>query len=153
MSTALKFDPGTINQAAAAPYTLGQVYSNGSALYEFVQLTDAVNATNGMVAEQASTTGYIVTVDRAGGSAVGRAPRGVFVGNVTAGNYGFIQIRGIHSAIKDAANALTTLTKFTSHASTDGDAKATAAYTEVHIGYALANAGGGVFIGMIEVGG
>lgn len=144
MPTALTFDPGNWNSSTAAPYTLGALYEDAGKVYTYVLLTDAVNATNGMVAEQASTTAYTVSVDRDAGTTLGRAPVGVFVGSVTAGNYGFIQVRGIHSAVKDAANALSALGKVTSHATTDGDAAPTTAYTDKTIGYALANAAGGV---------
>lgn len=144
MATALNFDPGTWNSSVAAPFTLGDLYASGGKTYLYVQLTDAVNATNGMVAERASTSSYIVTVDRSGGSALGRFPKGVFVGNVTAGNFGFVQILGIHSAVKDAAGALTARVKVISHATTDGDSAPATAYTDITIGVCLANSSGGV---------
>jgi len=152
MATALLFDPGTVNSSAVAPYTLGGVYSDGSRLYQCIQLTDAVNGANGMVVEAASTTSYIVTVDRAGGSSLGRIPRGVLVGTITAGNYGFALIYGIHSAVKDAANALTAAVKVTTHATTDGDSAPATAYTDKIIGVCLANASGGSAPVFVQIG-
>lgn len=152
MPTPLTLDPGTWNSSVAAPYTLGALYETGGKMYMYVLLTDAVNASNGMVAEMASTTAYTVTVDRSGGSSLGRGPVGVFVGSVTAGNYGFIQVEGIHSAVKDAAAGLTALVKVTSHASTDGDAAPATAYTDKIIGFALAATAGGVAPVMLRIG-
>lgn len=158
MPTPLNLDPGTWNSTVAAPYTLGETYSVGGKLYKYVLLSGAggaVNATNGMVAEQYIATGHTVTLDRSDStsSGLGRAPVGVFVGAVTAGNYGFIQIEGIHSAVKDAANALALLGKVASHATVDGDAKAVAAYTDITIGWALAAAGGGTVPVYLTMGG
>ncbi len=136
MSTPLGFDPSVINQSSVGSYYPGEQRDYAGKTYEFVKLTDAVNATSGMVAEAASATdGTIVTVDRAGGSSLGRIPRGVFVSSVTAGNYCFILKRGLHAAVKDAAAGLTPVgLKVTSHATTDGDAAPSTAYTDKWIG-------------------
>lgn len=153
MPTALNFDPGTWNSTVEAPYTLGAEYETGGKTYMYVQLSSqSVAGANGMIPEQAHLTEYIVTVERATVTApttLGRAPMGVLVGTVTAGNFCFMQTRGLHSAVKDAANAISALDKITSHATVDGDAKAPAAYTEIFIGYATGAASGGVFTAML----
>jgi len=148
--TPLDMDPGTWNSATAAPYTLGGTYEVGGKVYRYVQLSSAggaVSATNGMVAEKYAASGNIVTVDRSDSTAsgLGRAACGVFVGSVTAGRYGFIQVLGEHAAVKDAANAATLLVKIKSHATVDGDAAPASAYTDIVIGYATAAASGGTF--------
>lgn len=129
MATPIGFDPSTINSTTTGSFYPGEIRDYAGKSYEFVKLTDAVNATNGMVAEAGSATdGTIVTVDRAGGSSLGRIPRGVFVSSVTAGRYGFILKRGLHAAVKDAAGGLTVVgRKVTTHATTDGDADVAAA--------------------------
>ena len=149
MATPIGFDPTTVNQDSTGQWVKGQFYDYNGSIYRFVKTADAVNATNGMVAEWASTTDYVVTVDRAGGSSLGRLPAGVFVASVTAGNYGFLLVFGRHSAVRDAANALTAGIKVVSHATTDGDAAPAAAYTGNTIGTCLANASGGT--GPVEV--
>ena len=136
MAVLIGFDPSVINQSTVGNYTLGQELEFSGKTYLFVKLTDAVNATAGMVAEAGSATdGAIVTVDRAGGSSLGRIPMGVFVSPVTAGNYGCILIRGLYASVKDAAGALNAVAlKVTTHATTDGDAAAATAYTDKIIG-------------------
>lgn len=145
MATPVGFDPANYNSSSNAEgFVLGQVYDYNGRLFRFYKTVDAVNVLNGMVVEWASTTTYNVTVDRAGGSSLGRNPVGVAVGSVTAGNYGFFLVLGIHSAVRDAANALTAGVKVIPHATTDGDAAPATAYTDRVIGVCLANASGGV---------
>lgn len=141
MPTPLNFDPGTWNSTVATPYTLGGIYETGGKLYQYVQLIDAVPGTNGMVVEAASATSYLVTVDRVGGTSLGRIPVGVLVGSVTAQNFCFMQVAGIHPTVIDAANATTVTGPVTSLAATDGNCGPITASTDIVIGVALANPG------------
>lgn len=136
MATPIGFDPSTVNATSVGNYYLGERREYAGKVYQFLKLTDAVNGTNGMVAEAGSATdATIVTVDRAGGSSLGRIPRCVLVGNVTAGRYFFGLIDGLHTGVKDAAAALSSVgLKVTTHATTDGDAAASTAYTDKWIG-------------------
>jgi hypothetical protein len=155
MPTALSFDPGTWNSTVAAPYTLGAIYETGGKQYKYVQLVNDAGTSgtpgNGWVVE-ATASDNIVTVDRTGGSSLGRAPVGVMVGTVTLGNFCFVQILGPHSAVSDSGNTVSALGKITSVATQDGDAGATTAYTDITIGWATANATGGTVAAMIEIG-
>lgn len=155
MATAIGWDPSVINQSTTGDFTLGEIREYNGRLFEFVKLTDAVNATSGMIAEAGSaSTESTVTVDRSGGSSLGRIGRGVFVGNVTAGNYGFILIRGLHAAVKDAAGALSSVgLKVTTHATTDGDAAAATAYTDKIIGIVYTVSAAGVAGVRVQIGG
>lgn len=154
MAEPISFDPATINQSTTGNFSLGQKLEYLGKWYEFVKLTDAVNGANGMVTEAASgTDGFLVTVDRAGGSSLGRIPRGVLVGTVTAGNYCFQLIDGLHSAVKDAAANLATVgLKVTTHAVTDGDATVTTAYTDKTIGTVYVVSAAGVAGVMVQRG-
>lgn len=136
MATPIGFDPSIINATTVGNYTPGERREYSGKTYMFLKLTDAVNGTSGMVAEAASATdGTIVTVDRAGGSSLGRIPRCVLVGNVTAGRYFFGLVDGLHAGVKDAAGGLTPVgKKVTTHATTDGDAAPSTAYTDNWIG-------------------
>lgn len=155
MAEPISFDPATINQSTTGDFSLGQKLEYLGKWYEFVKLTDAVNGANGMVTEAATpvTDGFLVTVVRAGGSSLGRIPRGVLVGTVTAGNYCFQLIDGYHSAVKDAAGALSTVGfKVTTHATTDGDAAATTVYTDKTIGTVYVVSAAGVAGVMVQRG-
>lgn len=125
-----------MNSSSVGFFYPGEEREYAGKRYRFYKLTDAVPGTNGMVCEAASATdGTIVTVDRAGGSSLGRIPRGVLVNGVTAGNYFFALVDGLHAAVKDAAGALSSVgLKVTTHATTDGDAAASTAYTDKWVG-------------------
>lgn len=143
MPTALPFDPSTINSSVVAPYTLGDVYQTNGKLYQYVQLVNDTGTSgtpgNGWVVEATSTSAYIVTADRASGSAIARSPVGVLVGTVTLGNYCFMQIHGIHTAVKNTGDTINAVgLKVIAHASTDGSADIATAYTEPVIGISLA---------------
>ncbi len=146
----------------AAPYTLGDVYMGGDGrLYRYFKLADLVNGTNGMVAEWATPLGtptaspsgtYNVTVDRAGGSSVGRVPACVLVCAVTHGNYFFGLVKGYHAAIKDAAGGVNAVNKkCMPHATTDGDAAPATAYTDSQFAVCLVVSAGGVFGGEVNI--
>lgn len=136
MAEPIGFDPTVVNQTTTGNYVLGQELEYDGRLFRFLKLTDAVNGAAGMVAESGSATDPdIVTVDRAGGSSLGRIPVAVLVGTVTAGNYFFGLVRGQQAGVKDAAGALNSVgLKVTTHATTDGDAAAATAYTDKIIG-------------------
>lgn len=154
MPVPIGFDPSVINQAAVSPYTLGQEVEYNGKLYRCLKLADAVAGVSGMVAEAASgTDGNIVTVDRAGGSSLGRVPVAVLVGPVTAGYYFFGLIRGMHAGVKDAAGGLNTVSlKVTSHATTDGDAAPATVYTDNIIGVVRVVSAAGVAGVHVQVG-
>lgn len=136
MAQPIGFDPSVINSATVGNYYPGERREYAGKVYQFLKLTDAVNGTSGMVAEAGSATdATIVTVDRAGGSSLGRIPRCVLVSSVTAGRYFFGLIDGLHASVKDAAAGLNAVgLKVTTHATTDGDAAASTAYTDKWIG-------------------
>lgn len=146
MATPIGFDPSVVNQPTVGNYALGQELDYLDGTYRFLKLTDAVAGASGMVAEAGSATdANIVTVDRSGGSALGRIPVAVLVGTVTAGNYFFGLVRGLKAGVKDAAGALNAVgLKVTTHATTDGDAAAASAYTDKIIGTVRVVSSGGV---------
>lgn len=157
MPVLASFDPANYNSTTGTGYTLGQDYSNGDGnIYRFFLTTDAVNITVGMVVEWASTTAFTVTVDRAGGSSLGRIPAGVAMGGVTAGRYGFFLVRGRHTAIREnaggGAGAITAAgQKAIPHATTDGDAKIATAYTDNWFAVSLAATSGNVFPAEVRI--
>ena len=149
MATPIGFDP-TYAAATIGSLTLGAIYSDGPKIYRCVKTID-LNATNGMVGEMAFASSWVLTVDRAGGSSLGRIPGGVFVGSVTAGYYCLVLIDGLHAAVKDAAGALNAVgARVRTHATVDGDAaKATAdgsgtADAEIFLGIVTVVSAGGV---------
>lgn len=153
MPTPVGFDPSSYNSATSGGFNPGSIYEYNGSLYKFIKTVDAVDVTNGMVLEIASTSGtQYGTVDRALGSSVGRIPMGVAVGTITAGNYGFILIKGVHTAIKDAANAVNAVgAKATTHATVDGDAAKASAYTDNIFAVALTAASAGTFRGLVDI--
>lgn len=153
MPTPVGFDPSSYNSATSGGFNPGSIYEYNGSLYKFIKTVDAVNVTNGMVLELASTSGtQYGTVDRSGGSSVGRIPIGVAVGSITAGNYGFILIKGVHTAIKDALNTMTAVgDKATTHGSTDGDAAKASAYTNNIFAVGLTIGASGTFQGLVNI--
>lgn len=154
MATPIGFNPAVINQSTTGDYTLGQELEYLGSTYRFLKLTDAVTGAAGMIAEAASATdANITTVDRSGGSALGRIPVAALVGPVTAGYYYFGLVRGLLAGVKDAAGALSSVgLKVTTHATTDGDAAAASAYTDKIIGTVRVVSSGGVATVYIQPG-
>lgn len=163
MSELRGFTPSTY-KSTTAEFTLGGIYEDPTTgyKYRYCKSTDSIAFVDGMIAEMAIGTtttvaqSWIVTVDRAGGSSANRLPVGVVVcplstAEAAAGNYIFLLVEGGHSAIRDAANALTKGIRITTHATTDGDAAAQGAYTDKTVGWALAAASGGTCPARIKV--
>ena len=115
---------------------------NGNA-YRYVRVVD-LDVADGDVVEMASTSQFDVTKDRAGGSSVGRVVAGVAIGTITAGNYGWIMVSGIHDAVKTDGGVVKG-EALVPHATSDGvadsvDAASGTADTEHQtFGYALAD--------------
>ncbi len=82
----------------------GTIWQDGATgkAYRYVLIEDA-DVANADVVEYSDTSGYEVTKDRSGGSSIGRVVAGVAVGDISDGNYGFIQISGRHTGVKVAA--------------------------------------------------
>lgn len=165
MAQLLGFTPSTY-KSQTAEFTLGGLYTDASTgyVYRYVKAADSVAWVSGMVAEAAvtstttATAAFTATVDRAGGSSGDRIPIGVVVSALTAGEAGnatpyyvFVLVDGYHSAIRDTANSATKGSKFTTHATVDGDAALVGAYTNNVVGVALAAASGGTFPAKIQV--
>lgn len=111
---------------------------NGNA-YRYVRVVD-LDVENGDVVEVASTSQFDVTKDRSGGSSVGRVVAGVAVSDITAGNYGWIMVSGIHSAVK-TDGGVTGGQFLIPHATSDGVADSGTAGTNDYqaFGFALAD--------------
>ena len=152
MTTPIGFDPSTYSSTTEAPFVLGQEFDPGDGkVYRYAKFVDAIAYANGQVVELASTTAFHVTNDRAGGSSLGRLPVGVCLRVMAQNEYGWVLVRGRHTAIKDAANAAVLGVKQMSHATADGDAAPATAYTSNWFCVALANASGGTFPGEIRI--
>ena len=87
--------------------------------YKYVQAEDAAMAAN-QVAEWSDTGGYEVTIDRAGGSSLGRIAAGVVKGTVTDAYFGVIQVAGTCSVLVPAAVAVSAGDALVPHATTNG---------------------------------
>ena len=113
-------------------------------IYRYVQALDIAVA-NGLVVENAdAANSYEVSIDRAGGSSIGRIPAGVGIGAITADYYGWVLVRGVHtSVLSDGSVAVGEAV--VPHASTNGgiDTAATGSTVAVTgqqlVGYALAD--------------
>lgn len=157
------FNPATY-YSATAEFTLGGIYTDQSTgyVYRYVKTADNVAWVDGMIVEAAinaassATAAFTGTVDRSGGSSANRVPLGVAIYGITntqanAGGYVFVMVDGYHAAIREAANSITKGSKFTTHATTDGDAAPQTVYTDQTVGIALAAASGGTFPAKIKV--
>ena len=129
MATPIGWDPSVYNDTTTGNFLLGQELEYQGKTYRWLKLVthvgaaDNVAGVSGMVCEAASATDpNIVTLDRAGGSSLGRIPVAALIGTVSVDRYFFGLVRGIHAGIKDAAGACTTVgRKVVPHATTDGD--------------------------------
>lgn len=104
----------------AASEQLGKLYvdhATGNS-YRYVLVEDA-NLAKGDVVEYADSTGYEVTKDRSGGSSIGRFVAGVAITTITDAKYGWIQVSGIHTAVK-TDGAVVKGDRLVPHASVDG---------------------------------
>lgn len=108
MPTAAPLDPTTYNSATVGVYTLGQVVEYLGAWYRFFYFV-GTQAAGDVCVYYASTTGYqVIGANRATalvGTPAGTVTAGVVPvgGGVTGTNYGFLQIRGIHTNVKGVA--------------------------------------------------
>lgn len=98
--------------------TLGQIYVKNDSTYRYFRVKDAAVAASKVV--EYSTTTNAVTMDRAGGSSLGRFVAGVAVSTVSAGNYGWIQTSGTASALVPAAGVIAAGDLIAPHATGDG---------------------------------
>jgi hypothetical protein len=82
-----------------APGQLGQFFNKDGKKYQLVRLdTSAVTAVAGQAVVWIDFDDFVVTNDIS--DAIGiNVPAGVLLGVVTAGNYGYIQVRGVHPAV------------------------------------------------------
>jgi hypothetical protein len=108
---------------ATAKEQLGKVYinhDNGKA-YRYVQVVDIAAAKGDSLAYADATTGYVVSIDRSGGSSVGLLAAGVAITAITKDYYGWIQVSGIHSAVR-CDGSVAAGDRLVLHASYDGRA-------------------------------
>lgn len=107
MATPIGFDPSVYNSSSNTEgFTLGQTYDYNGRLFRFVQNSTDAALANGAVAVWASLTNYVVTgASRATaiGGVAPNAPAGVAVGAVSISNYGFILVKGLHTAVISTA--------------------------------------------------
>lgn len=97
---------------------LGQIRIVENAKYRYYKVKDLAGAAT-KVAEYSTTTDA-VTIDRAGGTSIGRAVAGVFYSTVTAGNYGWLQVEGTCSLLVPANVAVSAGQYLIPHATSDG---------------------------------
>lgn len=97
---------------------LAQIRIYENAEYRYYQVKDLALSANRVV--EYSTTTDAVTMDRAGGTSIGRTVAGVAVATVSAGNYGWVQVSGSVSALTPAAIAIAAGDLVVPHATSDG---------------------------------
>lgn len=88
------FSDKVTDTSATALHTPGIIRFEGNDEYRYVQIVDKA-VTLGDSLCPASTADGIVTADRAGGSQLARVARGVAVGSIASGYYGWILKKGI----------------------------------------------------------
>lgn len=125
---------------------LGVIRFEGNKTYRYVQVVDQA-VTIGQSLCAASTGPGVVTSDRSGGSQLAFCVRGVAIGSIASGSYGWIQTEGICTFAGDGSVAAGD--GLVPHASEDGDADtinaaSDAANTEYQVfGFALTADGSG----------
>lgn len=152
------FDPTTYN-SATAEYTVGaKLYFDGTGYwYRYVKAQASIaNGDVCVIGTNTVTNSQLEVVPANTASAVGTGTsertKGVGVGTITAGNFGFILCDGLHTAIKDAANGCTAGSYLMPHATTDGNAANVTLGTNdaLAFGYCLANGAAGVTTAWVD---
>lgn len=103
---------------SSAKGTVEQIFTKDGKSYRYMKVKDIAVAANNVV--EYSTTESAVTLDRAGGSSIGRHVAGVAVATVTAGNYGWVQIDGRVTATVPAGVAIAAGDLVAPHSTSNG---------------------------------
>jgi len=98
---------------------LGVIRFDGANEYRYVQVVDKALTLGDSVCQAALTEG-IVTADRSGGSQLALLVRGVAIGAIASGSYGWIQKKGI--AVLQCDGGVSAGEGLVPHASADGHA-------------------------------
>ena len=111
------YDITTSSNTATAKDELGRLRyeydsTDGIKVYMYVKAANALS--NGDVVVAGGTNGYTVKKDTTNASAKFE-PLGVAVGTITSGYYGYILVRGYHSAVKKVTDATTSAFKAAYH--------------------------------------
>lgn len=144
MPSAVGFDPANYETTSSTAFQLGGRYEYAGKTYMFVAVFTA-NTSNGAVMCAYDTTGYGVIganrVTALTGTPTATQVKGVALGVVTAGRYGFILTRGVHTAVQTTA---ATLGRWVCAAATNDsctDASASPLRTEIIFGVAMTTTG------------
>lgn len=151
MATAIGFDPATVNQTTAAPWTLGQIVERLDTttglyrLYKFVQVKTAACA-DGTVMCRYNAAGLVIGANRAtalAGTPIASIWAGVGIGAISINNFGFVMIHGIHTNVLSGTSTLGRWQMPIATNDTCGDATASLAYTDSVFGQCLVATSGG----------
>lgn len=145
MPTPIGWDPTAFNQSTPGGFTLGALYEYNGRWFRFFQVGGGTPLTNGDVCEFASTSTYLACQSLDAASR-GRHPCGVAVGGGALNNYVFLLVLGLHTAVKDAANACTAGQKMRVHAATAGNAQNVAGFADDCFGKCMQNGAAGVTV-------
>jgi hypothetical protein len=113
-------------------------------IYRYVQALDIAVADGYVVENADAANSYKVSIDRAGGSSIGRIPAGVGIGAITKDYYGWVLVRGVHNSVL-SDGSVAAGEAVVPHASVNGsiDTAATGSTVAVTgqqlVGYALAD--------------
>lgn len=110
MALAASFDPATYNKSTPNEFKLGAVYSNGDGnLYTFVHVNTADCADGAVMCWYSTGDAEVIGANRTT-ALVGTPAAAMFAGLgkgvITAGNYGFIQVWGIHKNVLSGTSTL-----------------------------------------------
>lgn len=153
MPTLITEDPESYSEVEpSGRFILGDWYVDKSGRqFRWFKLVDAVIAKPGFVGEWASTTKNFVTVDRAGGSSLGRIPAGVAMTTTSLANpYSFWLVRGLTDKIINDTGASGAQVKMAS-STTDGQATPSSAYTDNWVGTTRGVPSGAVLRQLVDV--
>lgn len=117
----------TTRNDAVAFATLGfrasALYQEIEAEFVYVKVVDLAVAAGDVLTVAAAANPWTVTKDRAGGSATAGHPVvGVAVGTISAGQFGFILVKGYHPSVKDTGGAVAAGDRLVADPVNDGSA-------------------------------
>lgn len=148
MPTSAGFTPSTYNSATQEA-DLGSIRDLGGVLYRYVQTQSAI--TNGCLMCVYNVTSplswQVIGANRTTaltGTPAALLSVGIGVATVTNGNYAWVQVSGIHTAVLSTASTLGRWQCASGTNDTCTDATASIARTEAIFGLALTSTSGGV---------
>ena len=155
MASPIGFDPTHYTSTIAGSFVQGMKYTDSATGYEYRYAKNTTDGaiTQGMSCVMASTSAFLVTYSNGASQLSLYAGAGICtLSTVATSLYFFMLVNGIYPFALDASNGVTNGSFVTGKNVNGNFINGVAAQVNKEIGYALANASGGVFPIRVTIG-